>query len=57
MPGDWRKSSHSGQDSDCIEVGGDAGRIRVRDTKDRGGPVLSFSADAWRAFGDQVRNA
>ena len=51
MPGTgWRKSSYSGQDGDCIEVGEYAGTILVRDSKNPGGPVLAVRAAAWRSF-------
>jgi len=30
--------------------------IEVRDTKDRNGPVLSFSAESWQEFVDSVHN-
>ena len=46
MTGDWRKSAHSTIDT-CVEV---ASGVAVRDTKDREGPVLTFSGAAWRAF-------
>ena len=43
----WRKSSHSGGNGgSCIEVAS-AGAVVVRDTADRTGPVLAFSAAAW----------
>lgn len=50
MSAPWRKSSYStngGQD--CVEVAGD-GAILVRDTTDRDGGTLVFSADAWASF-------
>jgi hypothetical protein len=47
----WRKSSHSNQNGSCIEVGRTpAGNIAVRDTTDRGGPVLRVRPAAWRAL-------
>ncbi|MER5970984.1 DUF397 domain-containing protein [Streptomyces sp. NPDC002055] len=50
-PSDWRKSSYSGGMGDCVEIAGTAtGTAYVRDSKDREGPVLTFSGDAWRAF-------
>jgi hypothetical protein len=48
--GDWRKSSASMADGNCAEVASDAASVAVRDTQDREGPVLKFSADAWRVF-------
>ena len=53
----WRKSSYSGNGGgDCVEVG-NAGRVVVRDTKDRTGPVLRFTPDAWRRFAGQVKRS
>ncbi|GAA4982486.1 DUF397 domain-containing protein [Actinopolymorpha pittospori] len=66
----WRTSSYCGNGSSCVEVaawrahdrGGDRriergalGRVAVRDSKDRGGPVLAFSAGAWKNFVGGVR--
>jgi hypothetical protein len=46
----WRKSSYSGSEANCVEVGKVAGLVRVRDTQDRQGPALTVSADVWRRF-------
>lgn len=54
----WRKSSYSGGNGGgCIEVGAraGAGRVLVRDTKDRQGPVLAVSRPAWRLFAERVK--
>jgi hypothetical protein len=58
----WRKSSFSGNGGDCVEVtardyGNDAGRVLLRDTKDRTGPVLRFSPAAWGRFADHVKRS
>jgi hypothetical protein len=45
----WRKSRHS-QTGSCLEVRLDDGRIQVRDSKDPGGAVLTFTPDEWVAF-------
>jgi hypothetical protein len=45
----WRKSSYSDNGGNCVEVGQAAG-VLVRDTTDRTGPVITFSADAWQQF-------
>ena len=56
----WRKSSHSANGGNCVEVAvaaspaGDV--IAVRDSKDRSGPVLMFTASEWRAFLAGVRS-
>ncbi|MFB9541950.1 DUF397 domain-containing protein [Micromonospora sagamiensis] len=46
----WRKSTRSGGEGNCVEVAGFGDGIGVRDSKDRQGPVLSFSPEAWQAF-------
>ena len=51
----WRKSSYSGDNGgECVEVA-TAGPVLVRDTADRGGLVLTFTAGAWRAFTATIR--
>jgi len=68
----WRKSSYSGANGSCVEVAplpganlGDAadygtvasrGAIAVRDTKDRSGPALVFTARQWRAFAAGIKS-
>ena len=51
----WRKSSYSsGQGGQCVEVA-DADGVAVRDTTNRLGPMLTFSADAWQAFTGTIK--
>ena len=45
----WRKSSRSGSNG-CVEIAFLDGQIAVRDSKDRSGPVLTFSSTEWEAF-------
>jgi hypothetical protein len=47
---DWRKSTYSNGQGNCVEVADARGVILVRDTKDRGGETLAFGTDAWAAF-------
>ncbi len=55
MDSNWRKSNHSGSNGgECVEVA-TTGAVLVRDTADRGGPMLRFTADAWRAFTAAIR--
>jgi hypothetical protein len=60
----WRKSSYSGNGS-CVEVApvpgagsaaAEAGDvIAVRDSKDRRGPALTFTARQWRSFAAGIK--
>jgi hypothetical protein len=45
----WRKSTRSSTNG-CVEVGMVEDRIAVRDSKDREGSVLIFTAHEWEAF-------
>lgn len=47
----WRKASYSSNGgATCVEVANDDSRVMVRDSKDQAGPVLRFTANAWRAL-------
>ncbi|MFF9643984.1 DUF397 domain-containing protein [Kitasatospora aureofaciens] len=47
----WVKSSYSGTEGgNCIEVASCPSVIHVRDSKDKAGPTLTFSPEAWSAF-------
>ena len=47
---EWRKSTRSSGNGNCVEFADLGESIAVRDTKDRGGPVLLFTAASWRTF-------
>lgn len=53
----WRRSSYSGGDNNCVEVAVTAtgSAITVRDAKNPGGGRLSFGPREWRTFMDNVR--
>lgn len=56
-PAVWRKSTFSSSEgANCVEVADlpDGGRS-VRDSKDRTGPALRFTAAEWAAFTSGVR--
>ncbi|WP_329107650.1 DUF397 domain-containing protein [Micromonospora sp. NBC_01699] len=52
---DWFKSSYSSDNASCVEVRFVDGVVDVRDTKDRGGPVLAFGGSAWSGFVTALR--
>jgi Domain of unknown function (DUF397) len=54
----WNKSSYSnGSGGDCVEVAGNLpGIVAVRDSKDREGPKLAVSRQAWSAFVQAIKH-
>ena len=50
----WHKASFSAS-GNCVEVLVRSEGVRVRNTRDRSGPELSFTAAEWRAFVQGVR--
>lgn len=50
----WRKSSYSGGDNNCVEVGSASAGVAVRDTKIPQDSALHFSAGAWQAFTESI---
>ena len=47
---DWRKSTYSGSNGSCVETASGDGVVVVRDTTNRSGGTLSFTAGAWQTF-------
>lgn len=56
---DWRVSTRTGSGSgNCVEAGpvlDGSGRVAVRDSKDRTGPVLVYPTAAWANFVTALR--
>ena len=52
----WRKSSYSGSQTNCVEVGIATGLVKVRDTKDRQGLSLAVTAAAWCRFTTVIKS-
>ncbi|GGK17015.1 hypothetical protein GCM10010124_06950 [Pilimelia terevasa] len=51
----WRTATRSAS-TNCVEVATlDRANVAVRDSKDRGGPVLFFGRDAWQGFVAGIR--
>jgi hypothetical protein len=46
----WRKSSYSGHNTGCVEVGSAPGVVGIRDTKDRDSGTLAVSRETWARF-------
>ena len=47
----WRKSTHSGQDGNCVEVATNLpGIVAIRDSKNPNGPILCVTHTDWVAF-------
>jgi hypothetical protein len=51
----WRKSSKSASNG-CVEVAHVTGKVAVRDSKNREGPILLFTPIEWDAFLSGVRS-
>jgi hypothetical protein len=55
MASNWRKSSYSADNGGaCVEVAS-AEAVMVRDTTNRKGPALTFTAGAWQAFTKTIK--
>lgn len=55
IPAVWCKSTFSGTNG-CVEIALVGEQVAIRDSKDRSGPVLTFSPTEWEAFLAGVRS-
>ncbi|MFR9777722.1 DUF397 domain-containing protein [Micromonospora sp. MS34] len=46
----WKKSSRSSANGQCVEVADLVDAVALRDSKDPAGPVLVFERVAWASF-------
>ncbi|MGW3587036.1 DUF397 domain-containing protein [Streptomyces fungicidicus] len=46
----WRRSSHSGDSSNCVEIATTPATVLIRDSKDTSGPRLDLSPTTWVTF-------
>lgn len=57
VAGEWHKSSYSGESNACVEIAANVpGVVRVRDSKDPGGPVLAITTSDWRDFSARLKS-
>ena len=54
-PMNWRTSTRSTGNGECVEAASTKGTILVRDTKDRHGRTLTVSATAWTKFTSTIK--
>ncbi|QKW38448.1 DUF397 domain-containing protein [Actinomadura sp. NAK00032] len=54
---EWRKSTHSGGDSDpaCVELAESGGRVWVRDSRDPDGERLAFGREAFAGLLERAK--
>ncbi|MFI2640441.1 DUF397 domain-containing protein [Streptomyces sp. NPDC018610] len=53
----WRKSTYSGDSSNCIEIAPTPTAIHIRDSKDGAAPHLTVTPSAWADFLRLARRA
>lgn len=53
----WRKASYSAGNGECVEVSSRLGLVSIRDSKNPQGPVLSYSAGAFKLFLDAAKRS
>ena len=53
---EWRKSTRSSGNGNCLEFAEFSEFVAVRDTKDRTGPMLTFTSAGWRAFVERTKD-
>jgi hypothetical protein len=53
----WRKSTYSLSNGNCVEVGTGQALVAVRDSRDPDGSVIDVSLRAWLEFTEHVKHA
>lgn len=53
----WRKSTRSIANGQCVEAAMLAdGRLAVRDSVDKSGPMVMFAIDEWHSFVKEIKD-
>jgi hypothetical protein len=51
----WRTSSYSADQGDCVEIASQFTYVLVRDSKEHNGPILEMSSAQWEQFLARIR--
>ncbi|MFE2215941.1 DUF397 domain-containing protein [Streptomyces canus] len=57
QPIHWRKSTYSGDGSNCVEIAMTPTTIHIRDSKNTEGPFLAFPSFTWASFVSHTASA
>jgi len=52
----WRKSSASAGQGECVEVATSGQSVLTRDSRAEAGPVLAFTASQWLGLLQRIKN-
>jgi hypothetical protein len=55
MKVEWRKSTYSTDQGNCVEAASPRGVVAIRDSKNPDGPRLAFAPEPWRAFTGHIK--
>ncbi len=55
FPFNWRKSSHSANEGNCVEVATRTECVLVRDSNEHNGPMLLMTSAQWKLFLTRIR--
>jgi Domain of unknown function (DUF397) len=51
----WRKATYSTGNGACVEVASLGGILAIRDSQDKGGPIMVCGRPAWQSFVSAIR--
>jgi hypothetical protein len=52
---EWRKSTYSTDQGNCVEAASVPDAIAIRDSKNPNGPNLAFAPESWEAYTSHVK--